>query len=55
MADVSLIQLSRAYFKTQMLADADRYADMSVERNAVERQSDEDKAFIAETLKDLGM
>jgi len=55
MADVSLIQLSRAYFKTQMLADADRYADMSVNRNAVERVSEEDKSWIAETLKELGM
>ena len=38
-----------------MLADADRYADQSVNRDAVERQSDEDKAWIEETLKEFGM
>ena len=55
MADTSLLQISRAYFKTAMLADADRYADMSVDRTAVERVSDEDKEWISKTLKDLGM
>ena len=55
MADTSLLQISRAYFKTAMLADADRYADMSVDRTAVERVSEDDKDWIAETLKELGM
>ena len=55
MADTSLQQLSNAYFNTQMLADADRYADHSVKRNAVERQSEEDKEWIRKTLEELGM
>ena len=55
MADTSLQQLSQAYFNTGMLADADKYADHSVNRDAVERQSDEDKAWIEETLKEFGM
>ena len=55
MADTSLQQLSKHYFKTQMLADADRYADMSVNQNAVVRISEEEKDWIAKTLEDLGM
>ena len=55
MADTSLLQISRAYFKTTMLADADRYADMSIDRNAVERMTEEDKQWIADALKDLDM
>ena len=55
MADVSLVQLSKAYFKAHMLADADRYADMSLNRNAVERISEEEKDWVEQTLKDLGM
>jgi len=55
MADVSLVTMSKSYFKTQMLADADRYADMSPNRNAVERISDEEKEWVEKTLKDLGM
>jgi hypothetical protein len=38
-----------------MLADADRYADMSVNQNAIVRISDEEKDWIANTLEDLGM
>jgi integrase len=55
MADTSLLTLSRAYLQTQMLADADRYADHSINRDAFERQSDEDKKFIADAMKDFGM
>ena len=55
MADTSLQQLSKAYFTTHMLADADRYADMSVNQNAIVRISDEEKDWIANTLEDLGM
>ncbi len=55
MADTSLLQISRAYFNTQMLADIDRYSDHSIKRNALERQSEDDVEWIDETLEYLGM
>ena len=55
MADTSLLQISRAYFNTEMLANADKYSDHSMARNALERQSDEEVEWIAETLEYLGM
>ena len=55
MADTSLLQISRAYFNTEMLANADKYSDHSMARNALERQSEEEVEWIAETLEYLGM
>ncbi len=55
MADTSLLQISRAYLHTQMLADIDRYSDHSIKRNALERQTEEEVEWIDETLEYLGM